>query len=131
LAIFQSCITLYGEIFSTSAVSSTLRPPKNLSSTICVVNASGLLRRSILGQMRIAGHHAGAGKDSWRKTATSPGSLQTQTQAPGDYLANRPLICPEKRLVEDAIFHCSETLAWFYFVIDNSQRRAAVILLRY
>jgi hypothetical protein len=32
LAIFQSRMTLWGEIFNTSAVSSTLNPPKNRSS---------------------------------------------------------------------------------------------------
>jgi hypothetical protein len=40
LAIFQSRMTLWAEIFSTSAVSSTLSPPKNRSSMTFALRGS-------------------------------------------------------------------------------------------
>jgi hypothetical protein len=46
LAIFQSRITVSGEMSSATAVSSTLNPPKNRSSTTCPLRASNAVNRS-------------------------------------------------------------------------------------
>ena len=41
-AVFQSRITVSGETFKTCAVSSTVRPPKNLNSTTWLMRASNV-----------------------------------------------------------------------------------------
>ena len=41
-AVFQSRMTVSGETFKTSAVSSTVRPPKNLNSTTWLIRASNV-----------------------------------------------------------------------------------------